>query len=161
MKCCVQTVDAGVGNAEVQSSLFILPVGGTAVFTGGGSQAFLGCALCWDPAGGCCPWLFFLLLPEPWSGVTCSFSWAEAVPVQLKRQELREWICFGPDLWLLCQGRGVLRMRMAARGRPHLRRCLSDHPGGSTSWAWDGFWRTAREKRLAGQSRGSCNPTLG
>lgn len=35
------------------------------------------------------------------------FSWAEAFPVPLKRQELREWICFGPDLWLLCEGWGA------------------------------------------------------
>ncbi|XP_066185046.1 rho GTPase-activating protein 7-like [Sylvia atricapilla] len=49
-------------------------------------------------------------------------------------------------------------MRMAARGRPHLRRCLSDHPGGSSSWGWDGFWRTAREKRLAEiEAREACN----
>ncbi|XP_063269304.1 rho GTPase-activating protein 7-like isoform X1 [Prinia subflava] len=48
-------------------------------------------------------------------------------------------------------------MRMAAQGRPHLRRCLSDHPRGSTSWAWDGFWRTAREKCLAEiEAREAC-----
>ncbi|XP_009467767.1 PREDICTED: rho GTPase-activating protein 7-like [Nipponia nippon] len=38
---------------------------------------------------------------------------------------------------------------MEALGKPRLRRCLSDHPGGSTSKAWDGFWKSAREKRLA------------
>ncbi|XP_039557247.1 rho GTPase-activating protein 7-like isoform X1 [Passer montanus] len=51
-----------------------------------------------------------------------------------------------------------MRMRMAARARPHLRRCLSEHPGGSTGWAWDGFWRTAREKRLAEiEAREACD----
>ncbi|XP_051649457.1 rho GTPase-activating protein 7-like isoform X1 [Manacus candei] len=47
---------------------------------------------------------------------------------------------------------------MAAQGRPLLRRCLSDHPGGSASRAWDGFWRTAREKRLTEiEAREACD----
>ncbi|KAM6299552.1 rho GTPase-activating protein 7-like [Aegotheles albertisi] len=39
-------------------------------------------------------------------------------------------------------------MRMAVPGKPHLRRCLSDHPGSSTSKIWAGFWKSTRERRL-------------
>ncbi|KQK84690.1 hypothetical protein AAES_47418 [Amazona aestiva] len=47
---------------------------------------------------------------------------------------------------------------MEALGKPRLRRCLSDHPGGSTGRAWDGFWKRAREKRLTGRI---LHPILG
>ncbi|KAM6356263.1 rho GTPase-activating protein 7-like [Alca torda] len=47
---------------------------------------------------------------------------------------------------------------MEAPGKPRLRRCLSDHPGGSGGKGWDGFWKTAREKRLAEiEAREACD----
>ncbi|KAM9265810.1 rho GTPase-activating protein 7-like [Cariama cristata] len=47
---------------------------------------------------------------------------------------------------------------MEASGKPPLRRCLSDHPRGSTSKAWEGFWKCAREKRLAEiEAREACD----
>ncbi|XP_075571754.1 rho GTPase-activating protein 7-like [Pelecanus crispus] len=47
---------------------------------------------------------------------------------------------------------------MEVPGKPCLRRCLSDHPRGSTSKAWDGFWKSAREKRLAEiEAREACD----
>lgn len=50
---------------------------------------------------------------------------------------------------------------MAEPGRQRLRRALSDHGRDSASRAWDVFWRSTREKRLAGQSvRRGLNPVL-
>ncbi|KAM6251765.1 rho GTPase-activating protein 7-like [Porphyrio hochstetteri] len=47
---------------------------------------------------------------------------------------------------------------MQAPGKPRLRRCLSDHPGGSASKGWDGFWKSAREKRLTEiEAREACD----
>ncbi|CAM9458395.1 unnamed protein product [Bubo scandiacus] len=47
---------------------------------------------------------------------------------------------------------------MEAPGKPRLRRCLSDQPRHSTSKAWDGFWKSAREKRLTEiEAREACD----
>lgn len=162
-KSCVQPAAAGAGNAEVQSSgmcvaslLIYPPCGRNSCVYRRWEPRLAGLFSVLGPCWGCCPGLLFLLLLQ----LPAGFSWAPAAPAQLGRQELREWGCSGADLRLLGEVGLKVRMRMAARGRPHLRRCLSDHPGGASSWAWDGFWRTAREKRLAGQSKGSRNPTL-
>ncbi|CAB1428907.1 unnamed protein product [Pleuronectes platessa] len=39
--------------------------------------------------------------------------------------------------------------------RAPLRRSISEHVKDSTNQAWDGFWRSVRERRLGGESRAS------
>lgn len=68
------------------------------MFTGGASQASPGLCSVLGPCWGLL--LLSLLLPEPSQQLPAGFSWAQAVPVQLKRQEIRGWVCFGPELWL-------------------------------------------------------------
>lgn len=156
---------SAVGNAKVEcsqtraASLFIycgrqsIPwAAGRAVFTAGGGRAAELCA----GTG-----LRSLLLPEGCSPTARRLLLCRSFASPDEEENTGRTDLLWPQRAAVSPREAAsVGGRMEAPRKPRLRRCLSDHPGGSSGKGWDGFWKSAREKRLAGQSKGICNPEL-